>query len=271
MTAPARNPIEAPGTSEAVWDAWDGLAELPTASLAGWASAVIVAAHPDDEVLGAGGIMSLLAAAGARLRLVSVTDGEASHPGLAGPGALARRRRAEMAHALRALGAERTEVVRLRLPDTGLAGHEDELTNRLAGLTAGFDVCLAPWDGDVHADHKAASRAARRASGRTLCYPVWMWHWAAPGDPRVPWRRALRVPLPARVAARKRAAIGCFASQLEDRGACRGRCWPPRRSRTSAETWRCSSGDVPRDPGNQLLRRDVRRVGGPVGIHHPLV
>ena len=50
------------------------------------------------------------------------------------------------------------------------------------------------------------------------CYPVWMWHWAFPADPRVPWDRALRVPLPPRAASRKRAAIRCFASQVQDRG-----------------------------------------------------
>jgi hypothetical protein len=45
-----------------------------------------------------------------------------------------------------------------------------------------------------------------------------MWHWASPGDPRVPWDRALRIPLPPRTAMRKRAAITRFASQTEDRG-----------------------------------------------------
>ncbi|HTS95462.1 MAG TPA: PIG-L family deacetylase [Streptosporangiaceae bacterium] len=219
MTAPAPNPIQAPGTGEQAWRTWAGLGQLPALGIDGWASAAIVAAHPDDEVLGAGGIIAVLAAAGARLRLVSVTDGEASHPGAGDPRALAQRRVAETAQALRALGAQHTEVIRLRLPDTGLASHEAELTTRLADLTAGFGVCLAPWHRDVHADHEVAGRSARRATGRTLCYPVWMWHWAVPGDLRVPWHRALRVPLPAAVAAAKRAAIGCFASQLEDRGA----------------------------------------------------
>jgi hypothetical protein len=50
-----------------------------------------------------------------------------------------------------------------------------------------------------------------------LTYPVWMWHWAKPGDLRVPWRQACRVPLSADVAARKRSAIDAFASQLTDR------------------------------------------------------
>jgi hypothetical protein len=49
-------------------------------------------------------------------------------------------------------------------------------------------------------------------------YPVWMWHWASPADPRVPWERALRIPLPPLTAARKRAAISCFTSQTRDRG-----------------------------------------------------
>jgi hypothetical protein len=49
-------------------------------------------------------------------------------------------------------------------------------------------------------------------------YPVWMWHWASPGDRRVPWDQAVRVPLPPRAVGRKRAAISCFTSQTEDRG-----------------------------------------------------
>jgi LmbE family N-acetylglucosaminyl deacetylase len=227
----APHPIDAPGTYESAWAAWPGLNALPDTRLAGVHSAVIVAAHPDDEVLGAGGLIAALAASGARLRLVAVTDGEGSHRGRADRTTLARRRTAETAAALRALGAETTDVMRLGLPDSGLAGREDELTAALGRLIAGFDLCLAPWDRDMHPDHEAAGRAARRAAWPTgrpgapgargawfLCYPIWMWHWASPADPRVPWDRALRVPLAASTAARKRAAIGCFASQTEDRG-----------------------------------------------------
>ena len=177
-----------------------------------------MAAHPDDEVLGAGGLISMLAASRARLRLVAVTDGEGSHRGRTSPASLARRRAAETGAALRALGARAAEVIRLGLPDTSLAGREDELATALAPLVAGFDLCLAPWDRDMHPDHEAAGRAARRAGSRILCYPIWMWHWASPADPRVPWDRALRVPLPPRAVSRKRAAITCFASQTEDRG-----------------------------------------------------
>lgn len=45
------------------------------------ARAVIVAPHPDDEILGCGGVLQLLHAAGRSLLLISITDGTASHPG----------------------------------------------------------------------------------------------------------------------------------------------------------------------------------------------
>jgi LmbE family N-acetylglucosaminyl deacetylase len=182
-----------------------------------WASAVIVAAHPDDEVLGAGGVISLLADAGARLRLIAVTDGEASHPGPGGPAALACRRARERTEALLALGAAGTEVLRLGLPDSGLTGREHDIASLLRNLVAGFDVCLAPWEHDVHADHEAVGRAVRQAGGVAFFYPVWMWHWARPGHGHVPWRQAVRVALPPAVAGRKREAINCFGSQLEPR------------------------------------------------------
>jgi LmbE family N-acetylglucosaminyl deacetylase len=226
-----RDPIDEPGTDERDWAAWPWLSTLPGAGLAGLSSlssAVIVAAHPDDEVLGVGGLISMLAASRARLRLVAVTDGERSHRGHATPASLARRRTAETAAALRALGAGAAEVIRLKLPDRRLAGYEDELAEALAPLVEGFDLCLAPWEHDMHPDHEAAGRAARRAGPDSLLfYPVWMWHWAVPGDPRVPWNLALRVPLPPRATARKRAAITCFTSQLTDRGHGLGPVLPP--------------------------------------------
>jgi LmbE family N-acetylglucosaminyl deacetylase len=81
----------------------------------------VVAAHPDDEVLGVGGTMASLAAAGARLRLIAVTDGEASHPD-SDPAAVALTRTAESEAALCLLGAQEAEVVRLKLPDSRSRG-----------------------------------------------------------------------------------------------------------------------------------------------------
>ncbi len=226
------NPIDAPGTAEQEWRAWRQLNELPVLDISGWSSVVVVAAHPDDEVLGVGGLLAMLAAARARLRLVAITDGEASHPGMDQVSArqLAGRRAAETATALRRLGAP-AEIVRLRIPDTSVGRREPEVHEALRGLVSGFRVCLAPWDGDLHADHEAAGRAARGACAAAgtglLSYPIWTWHWARPRDPRVPWEHAARVPLPAGAARHKRAAIDCFVSQLRPRGPLRAPVLPP--------------------------------------------
>lgn len=221
--------IDQPGTGEPAWGLWSRRWRPPAVDPRAWPPVVVVAAHPDDEILGAGGTIAILAAAGVRVRLVAVTDGEASHPG-ADPVVLARTRAMESAAALDLLGASGTEVIRLGFPDTGLNSLEGRLCSALREHCAGFGVCLAPWEADAHADHEAAGRAARRAgllAGiEVLTYPIWMWHWAKPGDRRVPWHRACRVPLPAVAAARKRDAIGAFASQLADRGADTGPVLP---------------------------------------------
>ena len=73
-----------------------------------------------------------------------------------------------------------------------------------------------------------------------------MWHWAFPGDPRVPWDRAVRVPLTPWVAGLKRRAIGCFTSQLEDRPAGAGPVLHSRHRRAfHPRPMRCFSGETP--------------------------
>jgi LmbE family N-acetylglucosaminyl deacetylase len=221
--APA-DPIQAPGTPESAWRAWDGWERLPDAELPADGHVVVVAAHPDDEVLGVGGTLALLAEAGVRITVVTVTDGERSHPTASGvrPDRLAGLRAAELRAALTELGVLPAAIHRLRAPDTGVAGEEARVAAALRELLPGAALCLAPWTGDVHADHEAAGRAAlaaaRETGVRCATYPVWMWHWARPGDPAVPWGSATRVRLPAAAAARKRAAADRFATQVRPIG-----------------------------------------------------
>jgi SAM-dependent methyltransferase len=129
------NRIDRPGTGQEARDSWPALRHLPAVDPLAWSSVVVVAAHPDDEVLGVGGTMAMLAGAEARLRLIALTDGEASHPG-EDPEVIARTRVAESAAALGVLGATSAELIRLRLPDTGLAAREDELVGLLRGAFA---------------------------------------------------------------------------------------------------------------------------------------
>lgn len=176
MTGPVdggfADPIQAPGTSEAEWQAWPGWAGLPETALGPFDRVVVVAAHPDDEVLGFGGAIALLAASGTEVTVVAVTDGEGSHPDsdLITPSDLVKVRAAETRAALAELGAADSAVVRLQVPDTKVVAYEDEVTARIARLVDGADLVVAPWTGDVHGDHEAAGRAAARGgfSGRHL-------------------------------------------------------------------------------------------------------
>jgi LmbE family N-acetylglucosaminyl deacetylase len=213
------------GTPEVEWRRWLSEQQWPELVLASaWRTALVCAAHPDDDVLGVGGLMGALAAAGTRLHLLAATDGEASHPGstVMTPEELAAARVAETGAALAALGVRPAETVRLRLPDSGLAGVEAELTEAVTDAARGVDLVVAPWVHDAHPDHEALGRAARAAAAThgvpLLAFPVWAWQWAAPGDPRVPWDRALRLPLPAGRAALKRAAVDRFTTQVRPLG-----------------------------------------------------
>lgn len=216
--------IEGAGTSDADWQAWGGLAKLPLLDLETLvppgARAVIVAPHPDDETLGCGGLLQALAAQRSRTLIVAVTDGAASHPGSAlwTPHRLACARPLESAHALDVLGLAGTQVIRARLPDGDVAGHAQQLQNMLQQLLRPGDVVFATWRLDGHPDHEACGHAAAlaaRASRATLVeLPIWSWHWAAPGDARIPWRRARRLVLDSARLQRKRDAVHCYHSQL---------------------------------------------------------
>ncbi len=186
---------------------------------------VVVAPHPDDEVLGMGGMLSMHAAHGGRCAIVAVTDGEASHADVAGcdPFGLARRRRAESAEGLCHLRLQHAPCFRLGLPDGQVAANEAQLADRLAELLQASDTVLCTWRHDGHPDHEASARATAaacaRVGSRLFEVPIWMWHWATPGDTRVPWDRLRGVPLRSRTVHDKQMALSAHASQLAERAA----------------------------------------------------
>lgn len=181
---------------------------------------VVVAAHPDDESLGAGGVIATVRAAGIPVTLVVATAGEHSHP--RSPTmtvtALAQQRRREAERAWAALGGDADELTVWDLPDGSLTTHDKELTGRLVAVIGDgrATLLLAPYLEDGHPDHDALGRVAQRAAYRTgatlLHYPVWLWHHADPGE--VPWGRLRRVALTASDRNAKARAIACHRSQV---------------------------------------------------------
>jgi LmbE family N-acetylglucosaminyl deacetylase len=123
------------------------------------ASTLVVAPHYDDEVLGCGGLLSQLAAAGGAVRVVFLTDSGGGREAVADREAYRRRRRQEAGAAAAVLGIAGSD--HLDLPDGALEHH---LGAAAAGLRRALlsqrpELLLCPSPLEVTADHRAAFAA----------------------------------------------------------------------------------------------------------------
>lgn len=116
--------------------------------------------HPDDEVIGCGGLLIALADAAQPACVVLVSDGSGAGEL---PQGTAEIRQHEFRQALEILypGCDQQQW---RLPDGGL-DREAGLTGRVVEAALGFraDTLVAPWPRDMHPDHAALGAAAQRA------------------------------------------------------------------------------------------------------------
>ena len=207
------------GTAAADWEADTRWADRPPLTLDGVRRVVVVAAHPDDESLGAGGLLATAHERGITVDLVLLTAGELSHP--SSPThpreVLAERRLAESQAALRAV-APGAATTRMAIGDGTVSDYEAAVAARLVDLIGdGAGTLLAaPWRRDGHPDHEAAGRAAATAACRTdatlVEYPVWWWHWGVPAE--APWPAVRTLRLTAQARAGKHRAIAAHSSQV---------------------------------------------------------
>lgn len=211
-----------PGTDPAAWTAFLRSAPAVPVDLRGVGSVVVVAPHPDDETLGAGGLIATAADAGIPVHVLLVTRGERSHPDspTVTPAELAPRRAAEFRAALRVLHPT-AGATELDVPDGAVREHVDVLRAALEHRLAGAPrptLVVAPWRGDGHRDHRIAGEVAEQVVDATpgtdlLAYPVWAWHWDDPAAPTAPWDRARTLTLDADVRDRKARALAAYPSQ----------------------------------------------------------
>lgn len=152
---------------------------------------VVLAAHPDDETLMAGGLIAESHRRGLQVDVVVASDGEASHPHSPThrPADLVAVRRAEVREAVRLLAPTAT-LHTLGLGDGRLAERQEDMVRALVDIIAvhgKHTLLVSTWRGDGHPDHAAAARAASSAAWRTdarlLEAPIWLWHWGTPGQP----------------------------------------------------------------------------------------
>ncbi len=140
---------------------------------------VIIAPHPDDDVLGCGLLIDAARRAGWRLLVVALTDGQASHPNSARwpAAALGRLRRGEMRRGLARLGAGSVPIRFMGWRDGALADDGSVLRLRRLLHAVGATIVVAASPVDHHPDHRAAWRLARAATSGGGCrlhaYEVW--------------------------------------------------------------------------------------------------
>lgn len=217
--------IEGDGTSCDAWQNWSGLQSMPRLNVATSFPAhqrvCIFAPHPDDEVLGCGGLLQQLAANGNPILLVHVTNGTQSHPDsqIYPPKALDIIRPQESIAALEALGiSHQVKVISMHLTDGDVFGQKEQFKSQLIAIIQPDDILVTPFIHDGHPDHEATGQvvAAFAKQHRLACYQVliWAWHWAKPADSRIPWHYAYRVDLTPEQLQRKIQAIHCFTSQI---------------------------------------------------------
>jgi len=152
-------------------------------------STVIVAPHPDDETLGCGGLLALLAQSGIPTKVLLMTNGSRSHPNsLSHPyEKLAEVREGETINALTALGVSPNAATFLRYGDGELpqpcTPAFGQTIGRLRDLFTELEAntVLVPWRRDPHDDHKATWHLLRSTFAglaerpRWLEYPIWAW------------------------------------------------------------------------------------------------
>jgi len=139
------------------------------------ASILVIGPHPDDQELGMGGTVALLASQGHKVVLVDMTTGEPTP--LGSPEVRAK----EAAAAAKILGVERTGVGLINRQVT----HDLESRYKLAAVIRRHkaDWLFLPYPVDAHPDHVAVTRI-----GEDARFDAKLSKTTIPGDPVYPKR-----------------------------------------------------------------------------------
>ena len=149
-------------------------------------TAIIIAPHPDDEVISCAGLIQRLHKVDFLLKVVFITDGEAcyNHFHQIGPesGSIKQIRREESQIAQRIFGIDPENSLWCGLPDGQLASEENTKLVRkiLTKIISDFSpqLVIAPNSKDGHLDHATIGDAIiqiseNRKRGHTLMYQLW--------------------------------------------------------------------------------------------------
>jgi LmbE family N-acetylglucosaminyl deacetylase len=130
---------------------------------------LVIAPHPDDETLAAGGLITTCTSQQQEVLVAAVTDGEHAYDDFPN---LAQIRRGEQESALARLGVPSQDIRRFELPDSEVTSRESGLVERLLPLVSPATHIVAPWPKDFHPDHEVCGRAAQQVADETGAAPL---------------------------------------------------------------------------------------------------
>lgn len=213
------------GTPKQQWLNWKGIKQLKAFDLERHfpknSRVLILAPHPDDEVLGCAGLMQKLSLLQYNIVLVAVTNGTGSHPesSLYTQDQLNQIRPAESKAALDVLNIQNIQRIEFNLQDGAIATSHAKLYAQLEHLIQPNDILITTYEKDGHPDHEhsadVVSKISKKYQLQHYQVLIWAWHWAKPNNAQIAWQHAYRLDLNLNELELKHRAIQCFKSQLE--------------------------------------------------------
>ena len=189
----------------------------PTPPLLG--KSIIIAPHPDDEVLGCGGLIRRLLELGRQVDVVILSGGGKSHAGCCkiDEHTLIENRRNLSQRAAQIIGLPAERLHFLNYPDGGIS-YDCPETDRLRQLiaTVSSDAVFVPHRGEGWSDHVAAGEIVRRLVGdrpqvALYEYCVWFWYYNVWN---IDWQRARVLQLSSEEHHTKLQAIDAYVTPL---------------------------------------------------------
>lgn len=186
-------------------------------------SVLVVAAHPDDEVLGCGGTLARLSSDGHAVHVLLLADGESSRSGAApASGKLIEVRNAAASEACRILGCASVTIEQLpdnKLDTVALLDIVKLIERSISDVQPG--IVFTHHSGDVNVDHRMAHDAVLAACRPQPGHPVKELYffevpssteWRPPGsaEPFLP-NRFVDI---SQTLSAKLAALGAYAAEL---------------------------------------------------------
>lgn len=206
-----------------------GVMSLPPARVT-----AVIAAHPDDEIIGCGSLLALRARERGKIWVLVLTDGSQLFSKVLGiatnptPEEVGTRRVNESVNAGKVIGLPKEAYTFWNYPDGKLNAHKPEVEKRLIAWfkEKSPDEIFCHRDDDPHADHSMAASISHHAAARAAPQ-VPVYQFRVSNEKIKPTGGQLNIP--AELTSLKRKALNCFRSHLDR--------WSPLQDRPILENW----------------------------------